>query len=275
MSIIDFSEFESIEEWLGKKVVLDMYSITLKDDDCGLYFGRKNYDFDEGVLLFTAPNQAISISQTQKLNEQKGWMMVFHPDLIRNTFLERKTKKHKFFSFENHEALHLSETEQQIITNCVNFAKNEIQKDTDNYSKTVLTSTLDLLLNFCSRFYERQFNTRSIENNYTVNKVVRILEDYYESGLFLKEGIPSVELVAKKIGYSSNYLSELLKKETGKSAKDFINYFIVDKAKTLLLKEKTKVSKLAYDLGFNYPHYFSRLFKTKTGMTPQEFRRKY
>jgi len=275
VTIINTSELKTNPNLLAKNFVLDLYSITLKGNESGVFFGRKNYDFDEGVMVFTAPNQILSIEETEHLNDNKGWMLLFHPDLIRDSSLVEKLKDYKFFSYALQEALHLSEAEQETVSECSHLIVEEILRQEDYHSKQVFVSILELLLNLCNRLYERQFNTRSIQNNYAVTKVDSILKEYYAAGYLAEKGIPNVEFLANKIGLSPNYLSDLLKKETGRSAKEYINYFVIDKAKTLLVKDKVSVSELAYQLGFNYPHYFSRIFKSKTGLTPQEYRNKY
>lgn len=272
ISIIDVSNMEIKEEWIGKKMTSDLYTIALKDKSCGLGYGRNHYDFDEGVLIFTAPNQVMSVEKAQRLNEIKGWMIYFHPDLIRNTTLGSTIDDYSFFSYDVHEALHLSDAEQDIITECVSMIKTEIKERIDNHSQRVIVSSLELLLNYSLRYYERQFNTRTSHNKDIVTKMESLMKTYYKSGNFTKLGVPSVSYFADQIALSSNYLSDLLKKETGYSAKDHINNFIVDKAKTLLLSSTDSISGIAYTLGFNYPHYFSRLFKNKTGLTPQKYR---
>ncbi|UBM60204.1 helix-turn-helix domain-containing protein [Marinilongibacter aquaticus] len=272
ISVVDVAEWEIPEAYLNLKMVSNLYSIGMKDKNCGLQYGRNSYDFDEGVLFFSAPSQVHSITKPQKRNEVQGWTLFFHPDLIRHTALGKTIDKYKFFSYDVHEALHLSEAEQKTITDCVNLIKNEISERIDNHSQTVISTSLELLLNLSMRYYERQFNTRAAQNTDFVSQFQFLLKDYYESGKFSEKGSPSIEYFSEKIHLSANYLSDLLKKETGQNAKEQIQQFIIDKAKTLLLSESDSVSGIAYTLGFNYPHYFSRLFKNKTGMTPQEYR---
>ncbi len=272
ISIIDVSGFEIPEQFVGVKYTSNLYTIALKDKSCGLQYGRNTYDFDEGVLMFTAPNQVHSVSKTQKLNEIKGWMLFFHPDLIRNTSLGHSIEEYGFFSYDVHEALHLSDAEQKTITDCKNMIQNEILERIDNHSQTVIASSLELLLNLSRRYYERQFNTRAAQNSDVVSQFHTLLNSYFKNGQFVETGIPSVEYFSDNIHLSGNYLSDLLKKETGFAIKDHVNNFIVEKAKTLLLSENESVSGIAYNLGFNYPHYFSRLFKSKTGYTPQDYR---
>jgi len=272
ISILDVSQWEIPDTFVGIKSTSDLYSIALKDKSCGLQYGRNSYDFDEGVLIFTAPNQVQSVTKAQKLHEIQGWMLVFHPDLIRNTPLGKTIDNYKFFSYEVHEALHLSNAEQKTLNDFVDLIRNEISERVDNHSQTVISSSLELLLNLSRRYYERQFNTRSAQNSDVITQFHTLLEDYYKSRKFEQLGMPSSDYFSEKVHLSSSYLSDLLKRETGFSMKDQINNFVIEKAKTLLLSEPDSVSGIAYSLGFNYPHYFSRLFKTKTGMTPQEYR---
>jgi AraC-like DNA-binding protein len=272
ITIIDTSKLAYGEEVLGIKISSDLYCIALKDKSCALDYGRNHYDFDEGALIFTAPNQVIELNKTQQLDEVQGWMLYFHPDLIRNTLLGRLIENYSFFSYSVHEALHLSEQEENTLTNCINMIDEEIKSRIDNHSQQVLVSNLELLLNYCSRYYERQFHTRTAQNKDVVSKVEFLLSNYYKSNKIIESGQPTISYLAKECFLSSGYLSDLLKKETGKTAKDHINEFLVDKSKILLLGSNDSISGIAYTLGFNYPHYFSRMFKSKTGMTPQEYR---
>ena len=272
INIMDISKWKIGKEWINKKLVLDLYYIALKDKDCGIEYGRNTFDFDEGVLMFVAPTQVITLHKEQKIDEINGWALFFHPDLIRNTPLGKKIDNYRFFSYDVHEALHLSETEQKIITDCTNLISLEINSRIDNHSQTVITSTLELLLNYSLRFYERQFHTRSAQNSDVISQFQTLLKKYYDEGSFQVKGIPLIDFFAGEIHLSSNYLSDLLKKHTGLSAKEHINNFIIEKAKTILLSEAGSVNEIAYSLGFNYPHYFSRMFKAKTGLTPNEYR---
>lgn len=274
ISIINVGEWEISDEWLGQRIKTDLYSIALKDASCAMDYGRHTYDFNEGVLIFTAPNQVVGIQKEQQKGEISGWMIFFHPDLIRNTPLGKRIEDYGFFDYAVHEALHLSDAEQNTLNECVKLIEAEIGERIDNHSQRVIVSTLELLLNYSLRYYERQFNTRAAQNTDVVTQFKKLLKDYYKQGRFSEDGVPSIEFFADTIHLSPNYLSDLLKKETGMSAKDHINHFIVEKAKTLLLSESDSISGVAYQLGFNYPHYFSRLFKSKTGMTPNDYRNK-
>lgn len=272
IAVIDTADITFGEEMLGLRISSDLYSIALKDASCGLEYGRNSYDFSEGVLFFSAPNQIFTVSRVQKLNEVKGWMLYFHPDLIRNTKLGDKIDDYTFFDYEVSEALHLSEKEESILSNVIDLIKKEINERIDRHSQQVLVSKIELLLGYSQRFYERQFNTRSAQNSEVVSKFEALLKNYYRTKNLTEIRQPTIEYFANACHLSPNYLSDLLSKETGRSAKEHINDYIIERAKTLLLSSTDSISGVAYSLGFNYPHYFARLFKKKTGKTPQEFR---
>ena len=272
IAIIDTNNISFSEEMLGLRISSDLYSIALKDLSCGLDYGRNSYDFSDGVLFFSAPNQVFTVTKVQKLNEVQGWMLYFHPDLIRNTKLGELIDNYNFFNYEVNEALHLSDKEKAIICDLVKLIQNEINERIDNHSQQVLVANLELILSYSQRFYNRQFNTRAAQNSDIVAKVESLLKEYYKKNEFFDLGQPTIKYLADNCNLSPNYLSDLLSKETGRSAKDHINDFLVDKAKHLLLRSTDSVNEIAYSLGFNYPHYFGRLFKKKTGKTPQEYR---
>ena len=272
ISVIDASRLVITEDMLNVKAAANFYYIGLKGAKCGMRYGRHDYDFEEGVLAFSAPNQVYSITSTNDFDQDNGWLLYFHPDLIRNTPLGENIDDYSFFSYDVHEALHLSEREKQTLNETVNRIREEYNERIDNHSSRVIVSSLELLLNYCLRFYERQFNTRAAQNKDIVSKTEEILKDYYHSGQLTEYGPPSIQFMAEKVHLSPSYLSDLLKKETGRSAKDHINDFLIEKAKNMLLSSEDSISEIAYSLGFNYPHYFSRLFKNKTGMTPQKYR---
>lgn len=180
ISVIDMSQVEVLEERLGHRICLDLYVIGLKDRSCGNQYGRNSYDFDEGVLFFSAPNQVQVIEVAHKKGEVNGWMIIFHADLIRNTALGKMIDKYHFFSYSVHEALHLSDAEESTLTDCMNLIKKEIAGRVDNHSQVVISSTLELLLNLSQRYYERQFNTRSAQNSDYVSQFEQHLKSYYE-----------------------------------------------------------------------------------------------
>jgi YesN/AraC family two-component response regulator len=222
-------------------------------------------------LIFTAPHQVMGTSGEVDPNDN-GWMLFFHPDLIRKSHLGQHIDEYTFFSYEANEALHLSDEEEETLEQVISKIQKEYTERIDDFSQRVMVSSLELLLNYCSRFYQRQFNTRTNQSSDVVNQVDGYIKKYFDDQLQLTEGLPSVQYFAEKVNLSANYLSDLLRKETGRALKDHINDFLIDKAKTILLNSNLSVSEIAYDLGFNYPHYFSRLFKAKTGVSPQGYR---
>lgn len=272
ISLIDAAQFSLPEELVGVKMINQLYMISLKDKSCGMQYGRNSFDFNEGVMAFTNPHQVSSSTEIVQTGEIKGWMLFFHPDLIRGSHLAKMMDDFSFFNYEVFEALHLSEEEEQVVNNCAKAIQNEYEQRIDDHSQRVIISNIELLLNHSLRFYERQFNTRKTFHLDFVNAFQKELKNFFKEEKHLSEGIPSVSYFAEKANLSPNYFSDLLKKETGSSAKDHINEHVVERAKDLLVGSSKAVSEIAYDLGFNYPHYFTRLFKSKTGKTPIEYR---
>ena len=271
ISIIDLKHYVVKEEWLNIKFTNSFYNISLKDSSCGLEYGRNTYDFQDGVLSFMAPGQVYSVSSKPE-REIKGWMLVFHPELIRNSSLGKQIHQYNFFSYDVHEALHLSEQEQKTLTDCVTMIDTEIKERIDKHSNKVIISGLELLLNLCTRFYERQFTTRTAKNKDILSLVENNLKSYYKNANSKSLGLPTVKYLAEKVNLSPGYLSDLLRNETGRSAKEHILEFIVNQAKNKLLGSSYSVSEIAYDLGFEYPQHFSKVFKSKTGISPSEYR---
>jgi AraC-like DNA-binding protein len=270
ISIIDFAKVEMPVENFYQRFSMDFYSISLKGSECGITYGRKHYDFEEGVMIFTAPNQTITLERNDA--DYSGWGLYFHPDLIRNSNLGQNINNYSFFAYNAVEALHLSDEEKAVVLNCVNNIKNEYNQYIDNYSQTLLVSNLELLLNYSMRFFGRQFNTRTNHHQSIVTQIERYLTDYFQDNNLSEKGFPTVQDCAEQVNLSPNYLSDLLKKETGKTTQEHIHLMMIDKAKTLLINSNLSVKEIAYDLGFEYPHYFSRIFKSKTGQTPLEYR---
>ncbi len=272
ISLMDASKVVIPDEAVGSKVVLDFYMISMKDKNCGADYGRNSFDFDEGLMVFSAPGQVYSPQKVVEEGEIEGWMLYFHPDLIRNTHLGTQIDDYTFFNYEVYEALHLSEDEETKIKELVTNIQSEYEQRIDNHSQRVIVSNIELLLNYCLRFYERQFNTRTSQSRDIVSQFEIALKDYFKTEQHLASGLPSIQYFAEKAHLSQHYFSDLLKKETGRTPKDHINDFVIEKAKNLLLGTQQSVSEIAYDLGFNYPHYFTRLFRSKTGKTPVEYR---
>ncbi len=272
VSVLDVSKMKSNKDFLNVPMTADMYMISLKDHDCGLQYGRTNYDFAEGVLAFFAPGQVVTQTEEFKEGENSGWMLFFHPDLIRKSSLAPKIKHYSFFSYDVNEALHLSDQERKMLYDTVEKIIYEYNQNIDAHTQELIINSIELLLNYSSRFYERQFHTRANAHKDVVTQFTTLLNDYMHSDLLAEKGIPSIGYFADKVHLSGNYLSDLLKKETGKNAKDQINEHLVELAKNELLNSSQTVSEIAYKLGFNYPHYFTRMFKLHTGQTPNDYR---
>ncbi len=273
VAIADFSKMdEHIEE--GTRISCDFYIVMFKNYRANkLRYGRKSYDFQEGSLLCIAPKQVLTMNnETEEREDMTGWGLFFHPDFIRGTSLSSKMKEYSFFSYEINEALHLSDKEKQILYEIVQKINAELSENIDRHSQTLLVSNIELLLNYCTRYYDRQFITRKTSNQDIFTKIENILTNYFRSADISEKGLPTVKYLAEQVHLSPNYLSDLLKKETGMNAKDRIHYYLIEEAKNLLLSTNKTVGELAFDLGFVYPQYFSRLFKSKTGMTPLEYR---
>jgi AraC-like DNA-binding protein len=272
VAVVDFSKTtDHIEE--ETRITTDFYSVMFKNYcKSALTYGRKAIDFNEGSLICMAPNQVITIdTEIEPRGNPMGWGLFFHPDLIRNTSLNAKMKDYSFFSYEIAEALHLSEKEKQLLFECIVKIQSELKENIDDYSQTIIVSTIELLLNYCNRFYGRQFITRKATNRDILEKVEVLLKEYF-SNKRDSFGLPTVKYLADAVNLSPGYLGDLLKKETGLNAQEHIHHFIIEAAKNILLYSNQSISEIAFQLGFEYPQYFSRLFKQKTGTTPLEYR---
>jgi AraC-like DNA-binding protein len=273
VTLIDQSMIKSKMPVLSQQIITDFYTISLKNgNECRIKYGRQNYDFQEGTLMFLAPGQIIEPISESEEAEPMGWVLIFHPDLIRKSLLGKKINEYTFFSYDSHEALHVSEQERKTATGIAEAIRYEYSQNIDVYSQDLIISNLELLLNHCNRFYGRQFITRTNVNSDIVIRFEEFLKDYFESGKPEAQGLPDVKYCAKEIGYSPNYLSDLLKKETGKNTQEHIHYYLIEKAKNMLLGTKQPVYRIANSLGFEYPQHFSKLFKNKTGLSPAEYR---
>ncbi|SHN08188.1 AraC family transcriptional regulator [Polaribacter sp. KT 15] len=253
----------------------DCYSISFKKYVEGnLNYGRTKYDFTNGALIFIAPRQVLQWDSSVVF-EQKGFSINFHEDFLKGTELAEQIKKYGFFSYSVNEALHLSPKEEKQIESIVKNIEIEYQNNQDAFSKQIIISQLDTLLKYANRFYERQFLNRKEISNNLLEQFNRHLTVYLESGQLQEKGIPSIEQIADKMSFSQRYLSDTLKKETGKTTTEHLHLHLIDKAKNILLQPNKSISEVAYELGFEYPPYFSRLFKKKEGISPTEYREKY
>lgn len=253
----------------------DCYTISFKKFIEGdLNYGRTKYDFTNGVLFFIAPRQVLQWDSSAVF-EQKGFSLNFHEDFLKGTELAQRIKKYGFFSYSTNEALHLSPREEKQLESIVDNIEIEYQNNQDAFSKEIIISQLDTLLKYANRFYERQFINRKELSNDLLEQFNLYLSDYFESGQLEENGIPSIEQIANQISVSKRYLSDTLKKETGKTTTEHLQLHLIDVAKNNLLQPNKTISQVAYELGFEYPPYFSRLFKKKEGISPKEYRKKY
>lgn len=250
-----------------------LYAIYLKQLVCGeLKYGRSNYDYQEGTLVFVAPGQILGVGRRTETAQPYGWALLFHPDLIKGTSLGKHIHEYSFFSYDVNEALHLSEKERQVVLDLFKQIQFELEHPIDKHSKTVIASTLELFLNYCNRFYDRQFITRDNAHKGILQKFETLLNDYFSSDKPQTDGLPAVAWCARVLNLSANYFGDLIKKETGKSAQEYIQSKVIDMAKERIFDAGKSVSEIAYELGFKYPQHFTRLFKQKTGCTPNEYR---
>jgi AraC-like DNA-binding protein len=253
----------------------DCYSISFKKYVEGdLNYGRTKYDFTNGALIFIAPRQVMQWDKSVVF-ERKGFSINFHEDFLKGTELALQIKKYGFFSYSVNEALHLSPKEEKQIESIVENIEIEYQNNQDVFSKEIIISQLNTLLKYANRFYERQFLNRKEISNDLLEQFNQQLTEYFESGQLQEKGIPSIEQVADKMSVSQRYLSDTLKKETGKTTTEHLQLYLIDEAKSILLEPHKSVSEVAYELGFEYPQYFSRLFKKKEGISPSEYQQKY
>lgn len=272
VSVINLSKAKPMRHM---RHTFSFYVIFLKDEkNCDLIYGRQRYDYQKGSVVCLAPGQVIGIDDTGEEFHPKGYALCFHPDLIHGTNLGRSMKEYTFFSYEVNEALHLSERERMIFIDCLMKIQEELQHSIDRLSKRLIANNIELLLNYCLRFYERQFITRQNVNRDILTRFETLLDNYYTGDNALQEGVPTVKYCADKLCLSPNYFGDLIKKETGKTALEWIQNKIISIAKERLLLPSDSISQIAYSLGFQYPQHFTRVFKRMTGMTPNEYREK-
>ena len=251
------------------------YTIFFKKVKCGdLRYGLSNYDYEEGTLIFLAPGQVIGHNKDEFYQPQ-GTALVFHPDLIAGTSLGKHIHDYHFFSYAVNEALHLSEQEKKIILDCFSKIEYELQHPIDKHSKQLIVSNLELFLNYCIRFYDRQFITRDNSNKGILERFERVLNHYFLSDKPQNIGLPSVAWCAEELNLSANYFGDLIKKETGVSAQEYVHSKVIEVAKLRMMDTNKSISEIAYDLGFKYPQHFTRFFKQRIGVAPNEYRAAY
>ena len=254
--------------------VMNLYQVSLKTGVSGsITYGRNSYDFEEGTMVFSKPLQSLKYDSNESREGEGGWTLLFHPDLIRKSELGKNIDKYSFFSYDSNEALHVSEDERDSLTELVKKIEKEYNNNIDRHSQELIIANIELILKYCTRYYDRQFYTRTNINKDAVSQFENLMKDYYHSKQALELGVPTVKYCAEELNMSSHYLSDMLRKETGKSAQEHIYNFLINKAKTKLLSSSDTISQIAYELGFEYPQHFSKLFKSKTGLSPNQYRK--
>lgn len=249
------------------------YGIFLKDVVCGdLRYGKEYYDYQEGTLVFMSPGQVFTVENDGELYQPKGHALVFHPDLLLGTSLNGKMQEFSFFGYQVNEALHLSQRERQIVMDCFGKIKYELEHAIDKHSRKLIVANLELFLDYCTRFYDRQFLTRDNIHRGILAKFESLLSSYFSSEKPQTIGLPSVSYCADELNLSAKYFGDLIKKETGQTAQEYIQMRVIEAAKERIFSSDKTVNEIAFELGFKYPQHFSRLFKQRIGQTPNEYR---
>jgi len=271
VAVVDLSK---AEKWpTHYRFNYGVYCLYLKDTKCGtIRYGRQTYDFEEGSIIGFAPGQ-VATTELENGVKPSGIGVLFHPDLIRGTSLGKEIRNYSFFSYESNEALHLSEKERRIVMDCIDKISLELEHAIDNHSKRLISKNIELLLDYCMRFHERQFITRHEAHKDVVTRFETLLDEYFEDEQLRQQGLPTVKYIADKICLSPNYFGDLIKKETGKTAQEYIQNKLIDTAKEWILGTDKTVSQIASELGFQYSQHFNRLFKKNVGYTPNEYRK--
>ncbi|QHV96476.1 helix-turn-helix domain-containing protein [Spirosoma endbachense] len=270
VSVVDLSKADPRQ---GSRMYFGFYTIFLKDVKCGdLVYGLHTYDYQEGTLVFLAPGQVAGINSNGETYQPKGYALVFHPDLIHGTSLGRHIQEYSFFGYQSNEALHLSKRERGIVMDCFSKIDYELEHAIDTHSKKLIVNNIELFLNYCVRFYDRQFITRDTVHKGVLERFEHLLNEYYQADKPQLIGLPSVAYCASELNLSANYFGDLIKKETGKTAQEYIQTKVIEVAKERIFDQSKSVSQLAYELGFKYPQHFMRLFKQRVGQSPNEYR---
>lgn len=279
ISVIDYGAIKHNKPGVQPPTLMfDFYSISLKKGISGkMKYGQQQYDFDEGVMFFIAPGQVFGMVPREEETEKKrsGWILHVHPDFLWNTPLARAIRKYEYFDYAVHEALFLSEKEEATINGIVKDIQQEYQSNIDNFSSDIIIAQIELLLKYAERFYNRQFITRKISNHQILTRLEDFLNVYFNSDDLMEKGLPAVQHIAETLNVSPNYLSGLLRVLTGQSTQQHIHNKLIEKAKEKLSTTDLSVSEIAYELGFEHPQSFSKLFKTKTNLSPLEFRQSF
>lgn len=272
ISIIDHKDVKSMDSQNWNRMLFNFYNISMKKDFKGkMKYGKNYYDFDEGTMSFVSINQVITVD-SDTTRDCGGWSLFFHPDLIRNYPLGKHIKNYGFFSYEVNEALHLSDKEEATIESIINNIQQEYHSPIDNFSQDVMVSHLEVLLNYCNRFYNRQFITRKMAGNDLLVQLDELLTAYFDSDNVSQSGLPTVQYISGKLNVSPGYLSDMLRTVTGQNTQQHIHNKLIERAKDALATTRMSVSEIAYRLGFEHPQSFSKLFKSKTAVSPLAFR---
>ncbi|UOE50882.1 helix-turn-helix transcriptional regulator [Mucilaginibacter sp. SMC90] len=270
ISIVDLKGFKNDHDI--DAVIFDLYVISMKRGCDNLFYGQQKYDFDEGLMGFMSPGQVLRGEDNGVPPALEGWMLFIHPDFLWNTSLAAKIKKYEYFGYATNEALFLSDKEETVINDIIKNIRNEYHSNIDKFSQDIIISNLETLLNYAERFYQRQFITRKITNSKILDRLEELLTVYINDEALLSKGLPSVQYLADALNISSKYLSSLLKQLTGQTTQQIIHEKLIEKAKEKLSTTDLSVSEIAYSLGFEHSQSFSKLFKSKTKLSPLEFR---
>ncbi|KEO72709.1 helix-turn-helix domain-containing protein [Anditalea andensis] len=273
IGIIDASELK--DDPKIRAIRFDLYVISMKRGCDKLIYGQQKYDFDEGLMAFFSPGQILRGDETGMPTNLEGWMLFIHPDFLWGTSLANRIKKYEYFDYSVNEALFLSEKEEMLINGIVENIKNEYHANIDKFSQDIIVSHLETLLNYADRFYQRQFITRKISSHQILDRLERLLSDYFNNEDLVSTGLPTVQYISDQLNISPNYLRGLLKTLTGQSTQQAIHDKLIEKAKEKLSTSELSISEIAYALGFEHPQSFSKFFKTKTLQSPLEFRRSF
>ena len=270
ISLVDLDQSKPLKR---EKFTLNFYAIILKETLCGdIRYGNQYYDYAEGTLVFFGPGQIIGNEPEGEPHQPYGKALIFHPDLIKGTSLGKQIHAYSFFSYQSHEALHLSDKERDIVMTCIGNIVTEVSQNIDRHSKELIVANLELLLKYCSRFYDRQFITRGHVNHGLLEQFEQKLNEYLVGEKLRTDGVPTVAYFAQELHLSPNYFGDLVKRETGKTALEYIQLQLIDLAKERIFDASKSVGEIAYELGFKYPQHFTRFFKQKVGVSPIEYR---
>lgn len=272
ISVVDYAKMQlpADEDSLG--IVADYYSIAIKRGVGKMHYGQQQYDFDGGVMYCMAPHQVLRVEPSADSARRSGWILLIHPDFFWGTPLAKSIRNYEFFDYSVHEALFLSDKEENTLKNIIENIKNEYHGNIDKFSQNIIISQIETLLNYTERFYQRQFITRKISNHQIMTRLEELLNDYFSTEEIVKNGLPTVHFVSEKLNISPGYLSNLLRQLTGQSTQQHIHDKLIEKAKEKLSITELSVSEIAYELGFEHSQSFSKLFKSKTKQSPMEFR---